>query len=474
MKKLFFILGVTLIAMTSCIKDEQVASSDGKVTTQLEIEINQTAATRADATLRYVVEAYYDAEYTEPAPVFEAGTESSIETTSGSMSMYLDSSLGYYFLLWADYGVSYDASDLSAVTLVDGEAVSEAWQGQFSIINSSSLTHSVTLNRAVAKVNFIETGEFYSAQLTAAYDGYSAFNVASGDCVGETSAFEVSYFFNGMATGLLNTEPLYVLAPVATSEVLDFDISDVEGTFTVSNVPVQANYVTNLNGRYSSLFESAISVDKDQDWEYDPGVAEVVKFVDPVFEAAVLAALGMIEGQAITADDALTLTSLDVSSKGITDLTGIEYFTNLTLLTTVKNSYSHIDVSKLNKLVTLKCGNNTNVVSCVLPEDPSSIETFYIFSTSLTELDLTKMTSLKTLYISSMPYLESVNLRNCTNLTTVQAYNCYGLQTMYLNDGQTNSGTWVFTDINADCQFIFIDEDEHEETYGYGEFTATW
>jgi Leucine-rich repeat (LRR) protein len=56
--------------------------------------------------------------------------------------------------------------------------------------------------------------------------------------------------------------------------------------------------------------------------------------------------------------EAKALTSLDVTSQNIADLTGIEAFINLTILNCYSNELSNIDVSDLTGLLYLACGGN--------------------------------------------------------------------------------------------------------------------
>ncbi len=80
---------------------------------------------------------------------------------------------------------------------------------------------------------------------------------------------------------------------------------------------------------------------------------------DDNFEAY-LEANGM--GNGIANDDSVTtsnivgITSLDVSSQTISDLTGIEDFTALTTLYCYSNQLTSLDVSQNTALTTLYCG----------------------------------------------------------------------------------------------------------------------
>lgn len=64
-----------------------------------------------------------------------------------------------------------------------------------------------------------------------------------------------------------------------------------------------------------------------------------------------------VNGQ-ISLQDVLATTFLSMNNAGISDLTGIEAFTNLTSLSCFQNSLSTLDVSKNTSLTALTCANN--------------------------------------------------------------------------------------------------------------------
>ena len=79
------------------------------------------------------------------------------------------------------------------------------------------------------------------------------------------------------------------------------------------------------------------------------GQAQVVlnskNFPDANFRKALAAELGISEGDEITEAKIAATTSLDVSSKKIADLTGIEHFTALTYLDCSFNQLTELDMS---------------------------------------------------------------------------------------------------------------------------------
>ncbi|MFI3265401.1 MAG: hypothetical protein SNG38_08935 [Rikenellaceae bacterium] len=265
MKKYILTLCAAALTMISCVKSiDETMTTDGQIVAQLQISTSD-AATRADDGARYAVEAYYDVNYTTPANVFANGYESRTVSTSSSIDMIISSAKEYYFLIWADNGTSYDVEDLKSVSLIEDEQMSEAWQGTLSIINGDATSYTATLKRAVGKVNFVETEELAAGTLTVTFDSYAGFNVAIGSTAGDETTFTYDYLFSEAVTGLLNEEPVYVFAPVTYSNVIDFNMGDL----VVSNIPVQANYITTLSGHFSSEAASgtgSIVVSIAEDW----------------------------------------------------------------------------------------------------------------------------------------------------------------------------------------------------------------
>ena len=88
-------------------------------------------------------------------------------------------------------------------------------------------------------------------------------------------------------------------------------------------------------------------------------------------------------------------TALAISGKGLTSLTGIEYFVNLTSLDFHNNSVSEVDLSALTLLTSLNCADNL-----------------------LTSLDLEKLTLLTTLDCSGNQ-LTSLDISMLSNLTSL-------------------------------------------------------
>ncbi|MTH15477.1 T9SS type A sorting domain-containing protein [Flavobacterium sp. LC2016-01] len=163
---------------------------------------------------------------------------------------------------------------------------------------------------------------------------------------------------------------------------------------------------------------------------------------DPKFEAKLIS-LGLdtiLDGQ-IPTSNISSITSLDVSSSSIKDLTGIQDFVNLQTLKCAYNELTALDVTKNTKLVTLSCYSNqiksldvkqhpflqildcyTNQLTTLDVSQNTALTELYCFQNQLTSLNTSKNRQLSKLYCSDN-LIGSLNLTNnpfliflnCTN-----------------------------------------------------------
>lgn len=104
-------------------------------------------------------------------------------------------------------------------------------------------------------------------------------------------------------------------------------------------------------------------------------LAETISFVDPAFEKIAVTLCDLDGDGKVSRAEALNLETLDITNKGITDLTGIEWFTNLRILNCSENS----------SLKTLDISGNT------------ALEELNCRSCKITNLDISKNVALKIL-----------------------------------------------------------------------------
>tara|TARA_B100000809_G_scaffold141989_1_gene139559 strand:- start:150 stop:1268 length:1119 start_codon:yes stop_codon:yes gene_type:complete len=127
-------------------------------------------------------------------------------------------------------------------------------------------------------------------------------------------------------------------------------------------------------------------------------VAQTTVIPDTNFEQALIDLgldSGTVDGVVITANID-TLTNLDVHSKSISDLTGIEDFIALTELNCSQNQLTSLDVTQNTNLFYLKC--NYNALTSLDVTQNISLTNLWCNFNALTNLDITKNTALISLW----------------------------------------------------------------------------
>lgn len=90
------------------------------------------------------------------------------------------------------------------------------------------------------------------------------------------------------------------------------------------------------------------------------------------------------------------MTTLDLSSRGLTSLAGLGYCTGLTTLKCNNNQLTELNLSGLTKLTTLWCQRNQLTTLDVSRQ--TQLTELWCFSNNLTALDITQLSGLSTLY----------------------------------------------------------------------------
>ena len=169
-------------------------------------------------------------------------------------------------------------------------------------------------------------------------------------------------------------------------------------------------------------------------------------FPDANFRAALASILGISEGDEIALEKIMKTTYLDVSSKSIADLTGIEHFTALTYLYCFLNQLTSLDVSKNTKLKNLVC--HRNQLTALDVSKNVALTQLICWQNQLTSLDVSKNTALTALYcddtqLSSLDVSKNtalIDLR-CSNtlLTSLDVSQNILLQTLYCYQNKITS-----------------------------------
>lgn len=151
------------------------------------------------------------------------------------------------------------------------------------------------------------------------------------------------------------------------------------------------------------------------------------------------------DGQ-IDTSEALIITTLSLNNKSISNMTGIEVFTNLTALECPYNQINNLDLSLLTKLTTLECSNNllTNLDVTAQPD----LSVLSASNNNLGMIDLSSSPNLTRVYLQSND-LQELDLRGLTQLNTLFCTSNANLTTICVHDVQTANSSNFNKDASA-------------------------
>lgn len=272
-KLLFALLGIAAM-FTGC-SQENVESFTANKTTSFKVSVDEGVQTRAggNAPTRYIMEMYEGAT--------TDGTPNRVEQTANTFDVILEDAQAYTVLFWADYGTAndasganeYDAASLKAAKVATGkQATKAAFAGKVSFTtgtDDANVYTAVTLNHAVAQVNFKQTEVLTSATntLTVTYPESYSMNVADGSVTKIDGAVTHSFTYSSKEAGTLGTS--YIIAATGdTKTIMDIEVTlNSEAKKTVSNVSFGGNFRTNISGAYSNMYSAALTATCDDNWE---------------------------------------------------------------------------------------------------------------------------------------------------------------------------------------------------------------
>lgn len=137
------------------------------------------------------------------------------------------------------------------------------------------------------------------------------------------------------------------------------------------------------------------------------------------------------------------VTSLDVSEKSLSDLSGIEYFVNLISLDCKKNNLTSLDVSNLTKLTALTC--NDNQLTSLNVSSLTKLSILYCQNNQLKTLDVSQNTALwnlncsnnqlSELDVANNPKLQTLSCAD-NRLEALDIEKNTSLSTLYCNNNQ--------------------------------------
>ncbi|HUH74491.1 MAG TPA: T9SS type A sorting domain-containing protein [Chitinophagales bacterium] len=210
--------------------------------------------------------------------------------------------------------------------------------------------------------------------------------------------------------------------------------------------------------------------------------AQIVNIPDANFKNALIT-LGIDkngDGE-IQESEALEVTYLTIPYNNISDLTGIEFFKNLSVLECYSNNLTSLDVNMLSKLYHLDCADNQ--LTSLDVSNLSNLTYLYCYDNQLSNIDVSNLTQLYNLscgrnQLSNLNVSSLVNLEylHCDNnkLTTLDAqspvklvalictYNPL-LEVIYVKNNIYNKDYFELFEGNLNLKYICTDANETSE-----------
>ncbi len=233
---------------------------------------------------------------------------------------------------------------------------------------------------------------------------------------------------------------------------------DVKNGNNANMTTFDARFNTNL----TCIQADATTVPSGVSWAKDAGASystrclyiNDINFPDANFRAIVTGSAIDTDNDDVLSDSEIqAVASLDVSSSSISDLTGIEHFTALTILYCYSNQLTSLDVSKNTALITLWCYSN-QLTSLDVSKN-TALTTLWCYSNQLPSLDVTNNTVLTDLNCSSNQ-LPSLDVSKNTALTQLR---CNINQLTRLDVKNGNNANIIFFNASANTNLTCIQTD---------------
>lgn len=215
--------------------------------------------------------------------------------------------------------------------------------------------------------------------------------------------------------------------------------------------------------------------------------AQVVNIPDANFKAKLIQ-LGVdtnSDGE-IQESEALAADGLNVSNSNISDLTGIEAFTNIQILECSGNQLTQLDVSGKTQLITLRCNNNQisnlNITNCtnldsldcsnnLIPfidfTGTTDFVFFYCNNNLITDLIFTNVVYFNDMFAQSN-LIVNLDLSRAIITSSSAEFSGNPIQTINLKNGFANNiSNYFITSPLLDLQHICIDDNEFAAVNNY-------
>ena len=255
--------------------------------------------------------------------------------------------------------------------------------------------------------------------------------------VGDNKVIEVDLSNNNSLKELytfMNSDVQKIILPDNGIQYqLKWLVDDVAEWQTEDGVHLSGSYIT---GEGQTLIRTEPVPDPDVE-----GVpVDEEHFPDEVFRTYIANSLDKDKNLVLTDDEIANVTNLQIYRKNISDLTGIEYFTNLKTLVCHSNNLTKLDVSKNTKLTYVDCAVNQ-----ITEIDVSGCPDLYhlnVGDNKVIEVDLSNNNSLKELYTHINPDLVKITLPN-TGVKYEFKWLIDNVANWQTTDGTTLSGSYI-------------------------------
>ena len=174
---------------------------------------------------------------------------------------------------------------------------------------------------------------------------------------------------------------------------------------------------------------------------------------------------GISNDNYVTTANINTVIILNVPNQNISDLTGIEDFSNLQNLEATGNNLTTVDISQNINLGQVSF--NSNQLTSIDLSSNSNLHSFSCFHNQLTEIDLSLNSNLTQLYCVANSPLTNIKMNNGnnTNIISMSATNCPNLTCIIVDDASYSTANWTnidpastFVNNQAECNALEVIE----------------
>ncbi len=235
------------------------------------------------------------------------------------------------------------------------------------------------------------------------------------------------------------------------SKVSEFKVNDVTVTPTMSNgkltfasssKPTEVTYKYDTENSVAGMMDVTINVNAPDVPAISGVVLNSTNFPDATFRAYISELTGVEENGTISEDKLLAVKTIDVNTKSIKSLKGVEFFTALTRLSCIDNQLTSLDVSKNTALTSLGC--STNKLTSIDVSKNTALTNLSCYYNQLTSLDVSKNTALTLLYCFGNQ-LTSLDVSKNIALTDLW---CHGNQLTNLDVSKNTALTYLSCNSN--------------------------